>query len=74
MREFLIEELKKEVVGPGIKANPGENIPYTDPVSGEEILLKGVHVTNNPTDRYGAGILFPVKLHNLRLIKRIITS
>jgi hypothetical protein len=69
MREFLIEELKKEVVGPGIKANPGENIPYTDPVSGEEILLKGVHVTNSPTDRYGAGILFPREVTQFKIDK-----
>jgi hypothetical protein len=59
MREFLIEELKKEVVGPGIKANPGDDIPYTDSITGEEILIKGVHVSNSPSDRYGAGILFP---------------
>jgi hypothetical protein len=59
MREYLIEELKKEVVGPGVIARPGDNIPYTDPNTGEEILLKGVHVSNSPADRYGAGILFP---------------
>jgi len=59
MREFLIEELKKEVVGPGVKANPGSDIPYTDHATGEEILLKGVHISNSPIDRYGAGILFP---------------
>jgi hypothetical protein len=62
MRAFLVEELKKEVVGPGIKANPGDNIPYTDPITGEEILLKGVHISNSPVDRYGAGILFPQEI------------
>jgi hypothetical protein len=59
MREFLIEELRKEVVGPGIEANPGANIPYTDVNTGEELLLRGVHISFSPADRYGAGILYP---------------
>lgn len=59
MREFLIEELRKEVVGPGIDANPGANIPYTDVRTGEELLLRGVHISYSPADRYGAGILYP---------------
>lgn len=62
MREFLIEELRKEVVGPGIKVIPGSNIPYTDIRTGEELLLRGVHISFSPADRYGAGILYPRNL------------
>lgn len=55
MREYLINQLIKEIVGPGI--GPDDSSPYKDDLTGEEILLNYVHGT--PTQRYGAGILFP---------------
>ncbi len=58
MREYLINQLKKEIVGPGLE--PNEQSPYKDDITGEEILLNYVH--GAPIQRYGAGILFPQEI------------
>ena len=51
IRQELFDSLEKEIVG------PINNKYYLDDLSGEEILLSGVH--GSPRSLYGAGMLFP---------------
>lgn len=63
-REYLINELKKEIIGPEPIGEKKElssisfdnlNEPFTD-LNGQEILIH-----ERPSQKYGAGILFPKK-------------
>ena len=63
-REYLIGELKKEIIGPeplgekkDLSSITNENIesPFTD-LNGQEVLIH-----ERPSQKYGAGILFPKK-------------
>ena len=51
VRQELFDSLEKEIVG------PINNKYYLDDLSGEEMLLSGVH--GSPRSLYGAGMLFP---------------
>ena len=51
VRQELFDSLEKETVG------PINNKYYLDDLSGEEMLLSGVH--GSPRSLYGAGMLFP---------------
>lgn len=60
IRELLITNINKEIIGP----NP--HPAYSDPKTGEERLLKYVH--GSPSQRYGAGILYPMNAVNIGVV------
>ena len=73
-REYLINELKKEIIGPEPIGEKKElssisfdnlNEPFTD-LNGQEILIH-----ERPSQKYGAGILFPKKIIQIK-VKRMI--
>ncbi|MCB9050463.1 MAG: hypothetical protein H6556_13630 [Lewinellaceae bacterium] len=51
LRDLIINTIDKEVVG------PDPHIAYSNPETGEERLLAGIH--GSPKKRYGAGMLYP---------------
>ncbi len=51
IRDEVIKAVFREIIGPSV------NPEYTDPATGEEILLARVH--GSPKSRYGAGMLYP---------------
>ena len=70
-RDYLVDQLKRELVGPApagaeidtsgpIKDIPEDDrAPYREEGSGEEILTR-----ERPTQRYGTGVLYPVRTHD----------
>lgn len=57
IRDEVVMAVFREIIGPSV------NPEYSDPATGEEILLARVH--GSPKSRYGAGMLYPQASVNL---------